>query len=116
MTRVEDLNNQSIDTIKENPLANVNEIPQPQKTNSTKLLFGLSLLLISLLIISIIAVILKKEPITTPYTPTPTIIPTPTLNQSELPQKWQKRLEDREAETRIEEDFLPPQIDTNIGL
>lgn len=126
MTRNNFIDNQNIDTNKENPLMAENDT-SPAKTAfnlknflkdpKLKLLFGLSILLIVLLFLSIVALIFKKKPTVTSYTPTPTVIlPTPTPDQSQIPEKWRSRLQDREAETRINQDFLPPQIDTNIGL
>ena len=125
MTRIDNLDNQNIDTFNDNPLisADSNQTTPSQnaekllKQPKYKLLLGLLIFLGILIILSFLVLIFKKKPTTTTNSPTPTLIqPTPTINQSQIPLDWQKKLHDRETETKIEENFLPPQIDTNIGL
>ncbi len=129
MTRVSELDNQIIDTHQDNPLTSSLSSPQPS-TNPTinpfkaklkdpkfKLLFILSLILGILLILAIIASVMRKKPTPTIYQPRPTstLSPTPTANQSQLSPIWQQRLQLRQAETQMNEDLLPPEIDTEIG-
>ena len=126
MAHTENIDNQNIDTSIENPLTlsdntnqNVSQINYQELLNQPKykILLLLSVLLVILLILSIVALIFKKKPTTISSAPTPTIIlPTPTIDQSNIPEKWVTRLQDRDTETKLDETFMPPQIDTTIGL
>lgn len=127
MTRVPELDQQSIDLQYDNPLtpaaAPKSKTPaaslkEKLKDPKIKLLAILVGVLIFLLILTIVAAIFKKKPTPVVYhpAPIPTILPTPTLNQSGIPAAWAQKLNDRQNELQTPEDFLPPQIDTQIGL
>ena len=132
MTRVSQLDQpqldqQSIEISSDNPLATqVAPKVAPKKVSfkerlkdpKIKLLTILSSVLIILLLLTIVAAIFKKKPTQVVYQPAalPTLLPTPTISQSGIPQAWAQKLNDRENEVKNTEDFTPPQIDTSIGL
>lgn len=75
-----------------------------------------------LLFISLINTIKQKSPdkknLPIP-TPTENLIPTTTQDpneQKEIPEEWQKEFDSIDKLIKSEKEFLPPQIDTTIGL
>lgn len=130
MSRTAQLDQQTIENINDNPLkpliADAPSLSQKTpfklkdklKDPKIKLLFILVVVMAVLLLLTLIAALLKKKPTVVNYQPTPTtiVMPTPSINQTQIPDIWAKRLNDREDELKTQEDFLPPQIDTDIGL
>ena len=127
MIRTAQLDQQLIETVSDNPLKTDEEktlihhqpfnFQDKLKDPKIKLLVILVVTMSILLVLALIAAIFRKKPAPVTFTPTPTsnLLPTPTLNQTKIPDLWLKNLNDREDELKTPEDFIPPQIDTEIG-
>jgi len=129
---------QNIDSLQNNPLTptkpekkqkikqNTNQnslTPKNKLQQNLKTILIIFFAIVSLLLfISLINTIKQKSPDKkNPLIPTPTenLIPTTTQDpneQKEIPEEWQKEFDSIDKLIKSEKEFLPPQIDTTIGL
>ncbi|MBU4209895.1 hypothetical protein KKC08_01905 [Patescibacteria group bacterium] len=129
---------QNIDSLQNNPLTptkpekkqkikqNTNQnslTPKNKLQQNLKTILIIFFAIVSLLLfISLINTIKQKSPdkknLPIP-TPTENLIPTTTQDpneQKEIPEEWQKEFDSIDKLIKSEKEFLPPQIDTTIGL
>lgn len=101
-------------------------ISKKRKDPKIVLLFGLFAFLAGLLILSLLAsIFIPKKKINVPIESAPVAIqPTsgPLINRVEIPQIWQEKLQpavrmlDVLGNLQVNDEFLPPTFDPNIGL
>ena len=129
---------QNIDSLQNNPLTptkpekkqkikqNTNQnslTPKNKLQQNLKTILIIFFAIVSLLLfIFLINTIKQKSPdkknLLIP-TPTENLIPTTTQDQNEqkkIPEEWQKEFDHIDKLIKSEKEFLPPQIDTTIGL
>lgn len=130
MSNMENSLYQNIDAPSSNPLEQ--ELSQPQekkkinifealkniKDPKIKILLILGIVLIILLALSLIVTVFRKKPtieqIAVP-TPIPQISPVPTRT-SNIPIEFIDKFNQIEEKLKLNEDFQPPQIDSETGL
>jgi len=104
-----------------NPLAPENPTPAPKlslpKNPKIIILLVLIVMIIILGLISLFTTSLRQQSPTIKSKPTASpVSPIPTLNDQNIPPIYRDQFHQIIEEIQTEETFLPPQIDTDIGL
>ena len=122
--------NQNIDSPRDNPLQTDKSTKKPKTSQSAVRLWRIKLIPVTfavtvfLLIFTLTITTIRKNSInkTKPLVPTPKPLnPSPTItniliHQNQIPKEWQQEFQQIDKLIKSEKEFLPPPIDTTIGL